>query len=65
LERILLILSRLVCINSSIENTAFCQSLPASIFDIKVLDHQNSQSRSLYDLHMEQQFKICNRVRIR
>src|SRR5574339_994428 len=30
-------------INSPINNTAFCRSLPASIFDIEVLDHQNSQ----------------------
>ena len=36
-------LSWLPCIGSSISNTAFCRSLPASIFDIEVLDDQNIQ----------------------
>ena len=31
------------CNNSAISDTIFCQSLPESIFDIEVLDDQNSQ----------------------
>ena len=31
------------CNNSIITNSIFCQSLPESIFDIEVLDDQNTQ----------------------
>ena len=33
----------LPCIDSAISNTVFCQRLPASLFDIEVLDDQNIQ----------------------
>jgi hypothetical protein len=33
----------LPCIGSSINGTRFCQNLPANLFDIEVLDDQNTQ----------------------
>jgi hypothetical protein len=33
----------LPCIGSTISNTPFCQNLPANLFDIEVLDDQNTQ----------------------